>query len=62
MLGKNPTSVLNAITLAQKKNMELCIIEGLHSHVSSHEINNITNKQNDKTTLDPAVHVAAHTL
>ena len=32
MLGKNPTSVQNAITLVQKKNVELSIIEGLHNH------------------------------
>ena len=47
MLGKNPTSVQNAITLAQKKDTELCIIEGLHNHDSGHEVNNIYNKQND---------------
>ena len=46
VLGKNPTSVQNTITLAQKKDVELCIIEGLHSHNSYHEINSI-NKQND---------------
>ena len=46
MLGKNPTSVQNAITLAQKKGAELCIIEGLHSHDSGHKMNNITNSQN----------------
>ena len=45
VLGKNPTSVKNAVTLAQKKDAELCIIEGLHSHDSGHEINNIINKQ-----------------
>ena len=39
MLGKNPTSVRNAITLAQKKNAELCIIEGLHNHDPEHERN-----------------------
>ena len=44
VLGKNPTSVQNAITLAQKKNMELCIIESLHSHDPGHEINNIASK------------------
>ena len=32
MLGKNSTSVQDAITLAQKKDGELHIIEGLHSH------------------------------
>ena len=55
MLGKNPTSVQDAITLAQKKDV--------HSHDSGHEINNINNKQNDnQTTWDPAMLVAAHTL
>ena len=33
VLGKSPTSVQNAITLAQKKDVELCIIEGL-VHIS----------------------------
>ena len=47
VLGKNPTSVKNAITLAQKKDAELCIIEGLHSHDAGHEINSIVNKQNN---------------
>ena len=32
VLGKNPTSVQSTITLAQKKDAELCIIEGLHNH------------------------------
>ena len=41
---KKPTWVQNAITLAQKKEAELCIIEGVHSNHSGHEINNITNK------------------
>ena len=45
VLGKNPTSVQNAITLVQKKDAELCIIEGLHNHDPEHEINNISNKQ-----------------
>ena len=44
MLGKNPTSVPNAITLGQKKDVELHIIEGLHNHDPEHEINNISNK------------------
>ena len=39
VLGKNLTSDQNAITLAQKNDAELCIIEGLHSHDSGHEIN-----------------------
>ena len=47
VLGKNHTSVQNAITLAQKKEVELHIIEDLHNHDSGHEINNINNKQND---------------
>ena len=33
--------------LAQKKDMELYFIEGLHNHDSEHEVNNIYNKQND---------------
>ena len=41
MFGENPTSVQNAITLAQKQDAELHIIEGLHNHVSGHEINKI---------------------
>ena len=45
MLGKNPTSVQNAITLAQKKDAELCIIEGLHNHDLEQKINNISNMQ-----------------
>ena len=57
MLGKNPTSVQNAITLVQKKDMELCIIEGLHNHDSGHEFNNIYDKENDKTTWDPNQYV-----
>ena len=36
MLGKNPISVQNAITLVQKKDVELCIIEGLHYHDLGH--------------------------
>ena len=47
MSCKNPTSVQIAIASAQKKDVELCIIEGLHNHDSGHEINNIYNKQND---------------
>ena len=60
MLGKNPNPVQNVITCAQKKDVELHIIEGLHSHDPGHEINNIASKQ--KTTLDPAMPVALHTL
>ena len=47
MLGKHPTSVQNSITLAQKKDVKLCIIEGLYNHDSGHEVNNIYSKQND---------------
>ena len=47
MLGTNPTSVQNAIMLAQKKDAELNIIEGLLSHDPGHKINNIANKQID---------------
>ena len=32
VLGKNPTSVQSNITLAQKKDAELWIIEELHNH------------------------------
>ena len=46
MLGKNPTSVQNAIMLAQKRDVELHIIEGLHNHDSGHEVS-IFNKQNN---------------
>ena len=45
VLGKNPTSVWNAISLVQKKDAELCIIEGLHNHDPEHKINYISNKQ-----------------
>ena len=40
--------VQNAITLAQKKDAELRITEGLHNHDSDHEINNIYPEHNDK--------------
>ena len=46
--GKNPTTVQNAITLAQKKDAELRIIEGLHNHDSGHKISNIYTKQGNK--------------
>ena len=39
VLGRNPTSVQNAIMLAQKKDVELHIIEGLHNHDSGHKVN-----------------------
>ena len=45
VLGKNPTSGQNAIILAQKKDAELHIFEGLHNHYPEHEINNISNKK-----------------
>ena len=48
ILGQNPTSVQNAIMLAQKKDAELKIIEGLHNHDSGHEIHNIYPSWNDK--------------
>ena len=54
VLGKNPTSVQNAIMVEQKKDVELCIIECLHSHDSGHEITNITNKQvNNQNNIGP---------
>ena len=46
--GKNPTLVQNAITLAQKKDAELKIIEGLYNHDSGHDINNIYPSWNEK--------------
>ena len=46
VLGKKQTSVQNFITLAQKKDAELRIIEGLHNHDSGHKINNIYTKHN----------------
>ena len=48
IIGKNPTSVQNTITLAQKKDTELRIIKGLHNNDSGHKINNIYPKHNDK--------------
>ena len=47
VLCKNPTSVQNAIAIVQKKDVELCIIGGLHNHDSGHKVNNIYSKQND---------------
>ena len=47
MLGKNPNSVQNAITFVQKKDAELCSIEGFHNHASGHKLNITYNKQND---------------
>ena len=53
VLGKNPTSVQNAITAAQKKDAELCIIEGLHNHDLEHEMNHISNKQYQSQNINP---------
>ena len=53
VLGKNPTSVQYAITLALKKDAELHIIEGLHSHDAGHKINNIASKQVSKNSIGP---------
>ena len=44
VLGKNPTSVQNTITLA-KKDAELCIIEDLHNHDPEHKTNHISKKK-----------------
>ena len=49
VLGKNPASVQNTITLAQKKDAKLKIIEELHNHDSGHEINNIYPGHNNKS-------------
>ena len=48
MLGKIPTSVQNAIMLAQKKDAEIHIIKSLHNHDSGHKVNTIYPKQNNK--------------
>ena len=48
ILGKNPTSVQNAIMLAQKKDVELKIIEGLHNHDLHYEIHKINLSQDDR--------------
>ena len=62
VLGQNPTSVQNAITLTQKKDAELHIIEGLHNHDPEHEINHISDKQYQIQIViqDPAMVVVAH--
>ena len=52
VLGKYPTSVQNAITLLQKKDAKLCIIEGLHNHDPGHKINNIYNKQHEDQNIN----------
>ena len=40
--------------LAQKKDVELCIVEGLHNHDSEHKVYNIHNKQNNnQNNMEP---------
>ena len=46
-------SVQNVISLAQKKDAELKIIEGLHNHEAGHKIHNISLNQKDKSTSPP---------
>ena len=53
MLGKNPKSVQNAITLVKKKDAELCIIEGMHNHDPEHKINHFSNKQHQSKSNNP---------
>ena len=50
VLCKNPISVQNSITLVEKKDAKLCIIEGkgLHSHSPEHKINDISNKHQNQ--------------
>ena len=62
MLGKNPTSLQSTITLAQKKDADLCIIEGLPNHDPKHKINHISDKQyrTKIVTLDPPMVVVYH--
>ena len=45
--------------LAQKKDAELHIIEGLHSHDPGPEINNIANKQIDNQNNNGPCHVCS---
>ena len=59
VLGKNPTSVQNAITLAWKKDAEFHIMEGLHSYDSGHEINNITANQNNHQNIMGPCHACS---
>ena len=59
MLGKNPTSVQNAMMLAQKKDTELHIIERLHSHDAGHKINNIASKQVDNKNIIGPCHACS---
>ena len=62
VLGKNPTSVKNAITLVQKNDAELKIIEGLHNHDLGHEIHNIHQvRMTNRINLDPATHITVLT-
>ena len=56
ILGKNPTLVKNAITLVQKKDAELKIIEGLHNHNLGHESHNIHSGWNDKSNKHGPCH------
>ena len=37
-------------------------MEGLHSHDSGHEMNNINNKQNDNQNIMGPCHACSHTL
>ena len=57
VLGKNSTSVQNAVMLVQKKDAELCFIEGLHNHDSWHKVNNIYIKQNNNQNSMGPCHV-----
>ena len=52
-LDKNPASVQNAITLAQKKYAELHIIKGLHNHDLNHKINHISDRQHQSKSNNP---------
>ena len=45
--------VQNAITLAQKKDTEFNMLEGLHNHEADHKVHNITLNQKEKTTGCP---------
>ena len=62
VLGKNPTSVQNVITLAQKKDAKLTTIEGLHDHDPEHKINKylISNIRVKIVIQDPVMVVVAH--
>ena len=56
VLGKNTNSVQNAITLAQKKDAELCIIKGWNNHDPEHEIIQISNKYQSKSSSPGPYH------